>query len=54
MFDGNIIDDFMKNKFEAEQQLTLIEAEKAKDQIPLFLVIVLSKCLEFLVKRMFH
>ena len=32
MFDGSITDDFMKNKFEAEQQLTLIEAEKAKEK----------------------
>ena len=32
MFDGSITDDFMKNKFEAEQQLTLIEAEKVKEK----------------------
>ena len=38
MFEGNITDQFMKNKFETEQQLILIEAEKAKKKAntPLF------------------
>ncbi len=38
MFEGNITDEFMRNKFEAEQQLLIIEAEEArkKANTPLF------------------
>ncbi len=38
MFEGDITDEFMKNKFEEEQQLLLIEAEKAREKAntPLF------------------
>ena len=38
MFEVNITDEFMRNKFEAEQQLLIIEAEEArkKANTPLF------------------